>query len=501
MLTDHDATALAIDKLDSVDKTCSRRSSFVDRCFIQKVAERGRKQGNGLARRLTEADRQILDRVVRARSGLSGSPQSSPTRTDEAANRSRRLDFTTLPGHAEQRMLRSAAASLGLRDPYFLVHDADAGATTSIGNRPLINFSSYDYLGFNHSPAVRSAAQSAIDRYGVSASASRLVAGERPIHGALERALADHYQQSGCLTYVSGHAANVATIAALLGPRDLMLHDALAHNSIVMGGVMARCERRAFPHNDMAALDKALATTRGQYDRVLIVAEGLYSMDGDVCDLPALIEIKDRREAWLMIDDAHGLGVLGPSGQGVFEHFGIDPRRVDIWMGTLSKTLAACGGFIAGPETLVDYLKRAAGGFVYSVAMPPAIAAAALAALTLLASEPQRVARLKRNARRFHEAARAAGLDVGLSVGEAIAPVVTGSSLRAVALSQRLFDRGVNVQPIIHPAIPERLARLRFFLTSEHTFEQIDAAIRLVAEQLRDLGSTVSPASARADML
>ncbi|MGA9850814.1 MAG: aminotransferase class I/II-fold pyridoxal phosphate-dependent enzyme, partial [Roseiarcus sp.] len=362
------------------------------------------------------------------------------------------------------------------------------------------NFSSYDYLGFNHSPEVRTAAQNAIDRYGVSASASRLVAGERPIHGALESALAKHYRQGACVTYVSGHAANVATIAALLGPRDLMLHDALAHNSIVMGAVMARCERRAFPHNDMEALDAALAAVRGQYDRVLVVAEGLYSMDGDVSDLPALIEIKDRHEAWLMIDDAHGLGVLGPSGQGVFEHFGVDPRRVDIWMGTLSKTLAVCGGFIAGPETLVDYLKRAAGGFVYSVAMPPAIAAAALAALELLASEPQRVVGLRANARRFHEAGRAAGLDIGLSAGEAIAPVVTGSSLRAVALSQRLFDRGVNVQPIIHPAIPERLARLRFFISSEHTFDQIDAAIRLVGEQLRDLGSTASSATAQADL-
>lgn len=453
-----------------------------------------------MARRLTEADRQVLDRVVRARSGVSASPRPSSARPAGPTDRSRWLDFATLPGHAEQRILRSAAAGLGLRDPYFLVHDADAGATTSIDNRPLINFSSYDYLGFNHSPEVRTAAQNAIDRYGVSASASRLVAGERPIHGALERALAKHYRQGDCVTYVSGHAANVATIAALLGPRDLMLHDALAHNSIVMGAVMARCERRAFPHNDMEALDAALAAVRGQYDRVLVVAEGLYSMDGDVSDLPALIEIKDRHEAWLMIDDAHGLGVLGPSGQGVFEHFGVDPRRVDIWMGTLSKTLAACGGYIAGPETLVDYLKRAAGGFVYSVAMPPAIAAAALAALELLASEPQRVVRLRANARRFHEAARDAGLDIGLSAGQAIAPVVTGSSLRAVALSQRLFDRGVNVQPIIHPAIPERLARLRFFISSEHTLDQIDAAIRLVGEQLRDLGSTASSATAQADL-
>jgi 8-amino-7-oxononanoate synthase len=467
-----------------------RRSRYCEVGSNQRGTQFGQNEGICLARRLTDADRQLLDRVVRARSGQSDGPTASREIASGASDRSPWLDFTTLPGQAEQGMLRSAASALGIRDPYFLVHDADAGATTSIGDRPLINFSSYDYLGFNHSPVVRSAAQRAIDRYGVSASASRLVAGERPIHRALESALANHYQQSGCLTFVSGHAANVATIGALLGPRDLMLHDALAHNSIVMGAVMARCERRAFPHNDMVTLDQTLAAVRGQYERVLIVAEGLYSMDGDICDLPALIEIKDRRQAWLMIDDAHGLGVLGPRGQGVFEHFGVDPRRVDIWMGTLSKTLAACGGYIAGAEPLVDYLKLSAGGFVYSVAMPPAIAAAALAALELLSKEPERVGRLKANGRRFAEAARAAGLDIGASVGEAITPVMTGSSLHAVALSQRLFDRGVNVQPIIHPAIPERLARLRFFLSSEHTAEQIDATILLLAEQLRFVTAT-----------
>ena len=238
----------------------------------------------------------------------------------------------------------------------------------------------------------------------------------------------------------------------------------------------------------MAALETLLAGLRGQFNRALIVAEGLYSMDGDVCDLPALAEIKERHQAWLMIDDAHGLGALGARGRGVFEHFDLDPRRVDIWMGTLSKTLAACGGCIAGPAALVEFLKRSAGGFVYSVAMPPAIAAAALAALQVMRREPERVARLRANSRRFVEAARAAGLDVGASVGAAIVPIVTGSSLRAVTVSQRLRARGVNVQPIITPAVPERLARLRFFLTSEHTTEQIDAAVAATAEEYAALG-------------
>jgi 8-amino-7-oxononanoate synthase len=359
-----------------------------------------------------------------------------------------------------------------------------------IDGREMINFSSYDYLGLNHHPAVRAAARAAIDRYGVSASASRLVAGERPIHRELEAALAAFYGQEDCLTYVSGHAANVATIGALLGPRDLILHDALAHNSIVMGAQLARAERRSFAHNDLEALDATLTQIRGQFDRVLIVAEGLYSMDGDVCDLPALIEIKRRHQAWLMIDDAHGLGVLGARGRGVSEHFGVDPREVDIWMGTLSKTLAACGGYIVGPAVLIDYLKRAAGGFVYSVAMPPAIAAAALAALHTLETEPERVSRLRAIARHFSAAAREAGLDVGASVGEAIIPIMTGSSIRAVALSQRLAALDVNVQPIIYPAIPERMARLRFFLSSEHTPEGIDRVMPLVARELAAVAST-----------
>ncbi len=397
------------------------------------------------------------------------------------------------------RQFRATDAAFGRRrdgslaDPYFLLHEGDAGASTVIGGREMVNFSSYDYLGLNHHPAVRAAAHEAIERYGISASASRLVAGERPVHRELEAALAAFYSQEDCLTFVSGHAANVATIGALLGPRDLIVHDALAHNSIVMGAQLSRAERRAFAHNDLAALDATLTSIRGQFDRVLIVAEGLYSMDGDLCDLPTLVELKHRHQAWLMIDDAHGLGVLGARGHGVHEHFGVDPGEVDIWMGTLSKTLAACGGYIAGPSVLIEYLKRAAGGFVYSVAMPPAIAAAALAALQILEREPGRVSRLRGNARHFTAAAREAGLDVGASVGEAIIPVMTGSSIRAVALSQRLAGVGVNVQPIIAPAIPafpERMARLRFFLSSEHATDAIDRVIPVVARELEAVAST-----------
>ncbi|MCI4677502.1 aminotransferase class I/II-fold pyridoxal phosphate-dependent enzyme [Rhodoblastus acidophilus] len=402
--------------------------------------------------------------------------------------------FDRLPGSEEQRFLREIFLKAGLSSPYFLLHEGDAGARSVVDGREVLNFSSYDYLGLNHHPAVRAAACAAVGQYGVSASASRLVAGERPIHRQLEAALARHYGHDSCLTFVSGYGANVSALTALLGPRDLILHDALAHNSIVMGGEFCRAERRAFPHNDLAALDALLADLRPRRQRVLIVAEGLYSMDGDLCDLPGLVEIKERHGAWLMIDDAHGLGVLGDNGGGVFEHFGVDPRRVDIWMGTMSKALASCGGYIAGCTALIEHLKHSAGGFVYSVGLAPPLAAAALAALEILEASPDRVAKLRANSLAFAEAARAAGLDTGLSAGAAVVPAMVGNSLVAARLSQQLLERRINVQPIIHPAVPEGEARLRFFLSSEHEAGAVAEAAAIVAEELAALRADGEPA-------
>ncbi len=401
-------------------------------------------------------------------------------------------DFSTLPGMQEIKIQRAAADIMGLQNPYFRVHDERAGATTLIGGKRYLNFSSYDYLGLNGHPEVQGAAARAVAHYGTSCSASRLVAGERPIHLQLERALAAHYGQDDAVVYVSGHATNVSAIGSLLGPRDLVIHDALAHNSIVLGATLSGATRRAFPHNDVMALERILTSCRAQYDRVLVVAEGLYSMDGDCPDLAALIETKERHGAWLMMDDAHGLGVLGKRGFGAFEGAGVEPGAVDIWMGTLSKTLSGCGGYIAGNAMLVEYLKCMSGGFVYSVGLPPPMAAASLAALHLLHREPERVAALQRNSALFWTQARARKLDVGSSEGHAIVPVVTHSSLVAANLSQKLFERGINVQPIIHPAVPERHARLRFFLSHDHQAEQIVSAVNLVAECMESVGAPPS---------
>lgn len=430
----------------------------------------------------SKAKQQLIERFLGKKVGADGTaPQTVATRSLHRAKVPEAFTrFDRHPGYEKMLVPKAAAERLGLRNPFFIAHDGVAGATTHIDGREYINFSSYNYLGLNGHPAVDKAARDAIDRYGTSASASRLVAGERPIQRELEEALADLYEVEDCVVFVSGHATNVSTIATLFGHKDLVIHDAFIHNSVLEGIKLAESTRRSFPHNDTQALDAILAEIRHQFERVLIVVEGHYSMDGDIPDLPALIDIKRRHGCFLMVDEAHALGVLGATGRGIHEHYGIKGKEVDIWMGTLSKTLAGCGGFIAGERALVEHLKYAAPGFVYSVGIAPPLAGASLAALRILLKEPERVARLQENGRTFLRLAREAGLDTGTSQGFAIVPVITGSSLKAAKLSNRLFERGINVQPIVYPAVEEKAARLRFFLCQSHTERQFQQTVEVL---------------------
>ena len=392
--------------------------------------------------------------------------------------------FDRFPGYEKMLVPKAAAERFGLVNPFFVSHEGLAGATTQIDGREFINFSSYNYLGLNGDRRVNQAAKDAIDRYGTTVSASRLVAGERPIQRDLERALAQVYGVEDCVAFVSGHATNVSTIGYLFGPKDLVLHDALAHNSIIEGIKLSGATRRSFAHNDTVQLDQILADIRGQFERVLIVIEGHYSMDGDIPDLPAFIDVKRRHQAFLMVDEAHSLGVLGATGLGLHEHYGVPGTDVDIWMGTLSKTMSGCGGYIAGERALVEHLKYAAPGFVYSVGLAPALAAAALQCLEILRQEPQRVQQLRQITQYFLTEAKKAGLDVGLSQGFSIVPVIVGSSLTAAKLSNALFKTGIYVQPIIHPAVEEKAARLRFFLSNQHTPAHIDTTIAAICRSL-----------------
>jgi 8-amino-7-oxononanoate synthase len=390
-------------------------------------------------------------------------------------------DLRTLPGARDLALMREAGEALGIENPYFRPHLGVSGAHARIGNQDYLNFASYNYLGLNGDPRVSAAAKAAIDQFGTSASASRLASGERPGHGALEAALAGLHRAEACLTFVSGHATNVTVIGHLMGARDLILHDALAHNSIVEGARLSGARRIAFPHNDVAAAERELAAQRRRHGRALIVIEGHYSMDGDIPDLARFAALARRHDALLMVDEAHSLGVLGATGRGIAEQAGVDPGEVDIWMGTLSKTLSGCGGYIAGRQALVDVLRYSVPGFVYSVGLAPPLAAASLAALELMLAEPERVARLQHNATLFLALAREAGFDTGHSAGLGIVPIILGSSVRAARMAAALFEQGINVQPILFPVVPERSARLRFFLSSEHSTAELARTVAALA--------------------
>lgn len=433
---------------------------------------------------LSSKDREdLVQRFLQRRKGELGIDEGGPVRqvSSAATIPDTWCRFDRLPGYEKLLLPQVAARRLGLANPFFKVHDGVASASTQIGGRTFINFSSYNYLGLSGHPRVNKAA---IERYGTSVSASRLVAGERPIQRQLEAALSAIYEVDDCIAFVSGHATNVTTIGYLFGPKDLVVHDSLIHNSVIEGIKLSGAARRSFPHNDAAALDALLCEIRGQYERVLIVIEGLYSMDGDIPDLPAFVAVKNRHKAFLMVDEAHSLGVLGKRGHGLRELFDLSGKAVDIWMGTLSKALAGCGGYIAGEHALIEHLKYAAPGFVYSVGIAPPIAAAAFEALGIMTKEPERVVRLRERADFFLGLARNSGIDTGLSQGYAVVPAIVGSSIKAVKCSLALFEQGINVQPIIYPAVEERAARLRFFISCTHTEEQIRLAVVSLAKVL-----------------
>jgi len=304
------------------------------------------------------------------------------------------------------------------------------------------------------------------------------------VHRDLEAALAALHGAEDAICFVSGHATNVSVIGGLLGEGDLIVTDALVHNSVIEGAKLSAAKRILCPHGDIEAMERALRLNRRRHRRALLVVEGLYSMDGDVPDLAALVRLKRRYDAWLMVDEAHSLGVLGQTGRGIAEEQGVDPADIDIWMGTLSKALASTGGYIAGSRQLVDLLKYTSPGFVYSVGTAPAVAAAAYAAITVMLRESWRLAKLRQNGRDFLSGAKVRGLDTGLSVGASVVPIIVGNSPTAVILSQRLLAHGYNIVPIIFPGVAENQARLRFFITSRHTADQMAGVLDAIAVEL-----------------
>jgi 8-amino-7-oxononanoate synthase len=374
-----------------------------------------------------------------------------------------------------------------LGNPFFKVYDGIAKNTIQNGDRELINYSTYNYLGMSGDPIVSEAAQNAIARYGTSVSASRVVSGEKPLHRELEQEIADFLGTEDCIAYIGGHAANVTTLGHLFGKNDLIVCDALSHNSIREGCKLSGATIIDFPHNDWQTLDRILSQRRHEYEKVLITIEGVYSTDGDLAPLPEIIEVKKRHKVFLMVDEAHSIGVLGATGRGIGEHFGVNPADVDLWMGTLSKSFASCGGYIAGCRELVEYLKYTAPGFVFSVGMSPPNTAAALTAIKLLRAEPERVATVQHRAKLFLKLSQSQGLDTGMSKDSPVIPIIVGEPYKAVQLYHALNLKGINVHPMVYPSVPYNASRLRFFISCTHTEEQIRYTVDAIAQEIPNL--------------
>lgn len=387
-----------------------------------------------------------------------------------------------------------AEKALGAPSPYYRSHRGFNGATINLDGEELVNFSSYNYLGLAGHPRMIAAAKAALDEYGTTTGASRIVSGNIPLHEELEAEIATAYGTEDAIIVGSGFLTNASAISFVLGENDLAMCDELVHNSIVAGTLWSHARRMQFRHNDPDALDAMLRRTRGHFENILVILEGVYSMDGDICALPEMIEVARRHDAMVMVDEAHSFGVLGEHGLGVREHFGLAPDAVDFWMGTMSKTMASHGGFIAGRRDFVQACRMQAPGMsLYAASPAPATTAAGLTALRLMREEPERLADLRSNSELFLSLVREAGLDAGTSAGAPVVPVILGASDRAVVTAMLLARRGVNANPIAYPAVPEGQARLRFFLCADHTEAQlrrsVDALVGLTAEVDTILGA------------
>jgi 8-amino-7-oxononanoate synthase len=394
--------------------------------------------------------------------------------------------FPSLLAYSQKRFRLAGKAILEEHNPWFMPLDGLRAQIEARGES-LISFANYDYLGLAGHEAVKNAAHDAIDRHNLGALGSRLVGGERLIHTEFEKAIAEFVGAEACMTLVSGYLTNSTLISHLLGNKDLLIIDELCHSSIMSGAKGAHAVMMTFEHNDLDQLEHLLKTHRTSYRNCLIVVEGLYSMDGDLPDLPKLLSLKDQYQAWLLVDEAHSFGVLGDRGRGIAEHFGEDPNRIDLIVGTLSKALVSCGGFLCARKEIIDWLRFTLSGFVYSVGLSPVITAAAHEALRLIASQPQRTARLRLVSELFLRKARSAHLNTGTAIGRGIVPIMFPDIHSTLRASAALLDANIFAPPIVHVGVPKNAPRIRFFLSAAHEAQHLDQAISVLRAQVHDV--------------
>lgn len=369
--------------------------------------------------------------------------------------------------------------------PFFLPFEETEGTEVVYKGRRIIMLGSNNYLGLTHHPKVKEAAKKAIDEYGTSATGSRFMNGTLKIHRELEDALGEFLNKESVIVFSTGYQTNLGTISALLSPKDYAVMDKEDHASIVDGWNMSHAKFARFNHNDVKSLENVLAKIPEDVGKLIII-DGVYSMAGDIAPLPEIVELKKKYGARLMVDDAHSIGVLGKNGRGTANHFGLE-RDVDLIMGTFSKSFASLGGFIAGDKEVIDYIKHYARPFIFSAAMTPASAAAALAALKVMQEEPERIEHLWSIANRMRKGLKELGFDIGGS-NTPIIPVYIRDKWKTVMIWKELLDLGVYVNPVFPPAVQPNDSLLRTSYIATHTEEQIDKALSIFEKAGKKLG-------------
>ncbi|WP_199616122.1 glycine C-acetyltransferase [Paenibacillus alkalitolerans] len=376
---------------------------------------------------------------------------------------------------ADWRVLTEEMERLKLEGRYrpLSVWDSRSDKWMTIGGRKVLQLSSNNYLGLTHHPELKAAAKEAVDEYGVGSGSVRTITGTLDIHDELERELAAFKGTESTLVFQSGYATNVGVLSSILGPEDVVISDELNHASIIDGIRLTKASRKVYPHKDMDALEAELRDSGGFRQRV-VVTDGVFSMDGDIAPLPDIVALCEKYDALVYVDDAHASGVLGRSGKGSTDHFGLH-GRVHVQVGTLSKAVGVAGGYVAGAQVLKDFLIHRARSFLFSTSAPPSVAASCLAAVRVLKNHPELVERLWDNTRYFREKLLSLGFDTGASETPII-PIICGAPERTMRFSDALLAEGVFAQGIVYPTVAMDKGRVRLIVTAMHTREELDFA-------------------------
>ena len=374
------------------------------------------------------------------------------------------------------------------QDLYLYLQPAEAidGIHVTIDGRRMLQFASYAYLNLLGHPKIQAAAKVALAEFGSGTHGVRVLAGTTKIHVELEKEIARFKSTEDAIALSSGYVTNLGTIAALLGRNDIVISDKLNHASIVDGCLLSRAKFVRFEHNNMESLEKALIEAPKRSGK-LVVVDAVFSMDGDVINLPEIIRLCRKYDSLLMVDEAHSVGVLGETGHGIVEHFGLDGHEIDIQMGTLSKTIPSIGGYIAGNSELITYLRHSVRAFVFSAALPPAAAAAARASFQVIEEEPERVQALQGNVNYFINGLQERGFNT-LNSETPIVPIITGDDERAWMMAKLSQDQGIFVLPVVSPAVPPGTSRIRANITAGHTLEEIEQAMNVFEQAGKAVG-------------